>query len=473
MKLLHISDLHIGKRVNEFSMIEDQKYILRQILTIADQQQADGVMIAGDIYDKPVPSAEAVQVFDWFLTELADRGKKVYAVSGNHDSAERIAFGAQLMRGRGVYVSPVYRGETAKYTLTDAYGEMNIYLLPFIKPAVVRHALEGLTDTDADFMQEEVLSDAAEKEKPSKVLPRSCYETEKSSEVLSESCYETEKPSKVSSESCYETEKSSKVSLESCYETEKLLKVLSESCYETEKPSKVSPESYYDAVKIAIERMNVDTSKRNILIAHQFVTGAGRCDSEEVSVGGLDNVESEVFDAFDYVALGHIHSPQFIKRETLRYCGTPLKYSFSEADQEKSVTVVEFAEKGNIQLSTVPLVPLRDMRRIRGTYLEVTARTFYQEFNKEDYVQVTLTDEEDIPDGLQKLRIIYPNLMRLDYDNSRTKQSHMIERAEDIEQKSEQELFAEFYELQNNQPMNAEQAAFVAQLIAACKEQDK
>ena len=445
MKLLHISDLHIGKRVNEFSMIEDQKYILRQILTIADQQQADGVMIAGDIYDKPVPSAEAVQVFDWFLTELADRGKKVYAVSGNHDSAERIAFGAQLMRGRGVYVSPVYRGETAKYTLTDAYGEMNIYLLPFIKPAVVRHALEGLTDTDADFMQEEVLSDAAEKEKPSKVLPGSCYETEKSS----------------------------KVSSESCYETEKLLKVLSESCYEKEKPSKVSPESYYDAVKIVIERMNVDTSKRNILIAHQFVTGAGRCDSEEVSVGGLDNVESEVFDAFDYVALGHIHSPQFIKRETLRYCGTPLKYSFSEADQEKSVTVVEFAEKGNIQLSTVPLVPLRDMRRIRGTYLEVTARTFYQEFNTEDYVQVTLTDEEDIPDGLQKLRIIYPNLMRLEYDNSRTKQSHMIERVEDIEQKSEQELFAEFYELQNNQPMNAEQAAFVAQLIAACKEQDK
>ena len=445
MKLLHISDLHIGKRVNEFSMIEDQKYILRQILTIADQQQADGVMIAGDIYDKPVPSAEAVQVFDWFLTELADRGKKVYAVSGNHDSAERIAFGAQLMRGRGVYVSPVYRGETAKYTLTDAYGEMNIYLLPFIKPAVVRHALEGLTDTDADFTQEEVLSDAAEKEKPSKVLPGSCYETEKSSKVSSESCYEKEKPSKVSSESCYEKEK----------------------------PSKVSPESYYDAVKIAIERMNVDTSKRNILIAHQFVTGAGRCDSEEVSVGGLDNVESEVFDAFDYVALGHIHSPQFIKRETLRYCGTPLKYSFSEADQEKSVTVVEFAEKGNIQLSTVPLVPLRDMRRIRGTYLEVTARTFYQEFNTEDYVQVTLTDEEDIPDGLQKLRIIYPNLMRLEYDNSRTKQSHMIERAEDIEQKSEQELFAEFYELQNNQPMNAEQAAFVAQLIAACKEQDK
>lgn len=385
MKLLHISDLHLGKRVNEFSMLEDQKYILRQILAIADEKQADGVMIAGDIYDKPVPSAEAVQVFDWFLTALAERGKQVFAVSGNHDSAERIAFGAQLMSGRGVFVSPVYRGDTAKFTMTDSYGELCLYLLPFVKPAVVRHALQEMSDREETPM----------------------------------------------------------------------------------------PESYHEAVKLAVARMNVDTTKRNILIAHQFVTGAGRCDSEEVSVGGLDNVDADVFDAFDYVALGHIHSPQFIKRETLRYCGTPLKYSFSEADQEKSVTVVEFAEKGNIQLSTVPLVPFRDMRRIRGTYLEVTARTFYQEFNTEDYVQVTLTDEEDIPDGLQKLRIIYPNLMRLEYDNSRTKQSHMIERAEDIEQKSEQELFAEFYELQNNQPMNTEQAAFVAQLIAACKEQDK
>lgn len=419
MKLLHISDLHIGKRVNEFSMIEDQKYILRQILTIADDQQADGVMIAGDIYDKPVPSAEAVQVFDWFLTELADRGKKVYAVSGNHDSAERIAFGAQLMRGRGVYVSPVYRGETVKYTLTDAYGELHLYLLPFIKPAVVRHALEEMADTEF----------VAANDRTEGVADTDSVTTDDRIEGMADTNGK-------------------------------------------EKTSKVLPESYHDAVKTAIELMNVDTSKRNILIAHQFVTGAGRCESEEVSVGGLDNVESEVFDAFDYVALGHIHSPQSIRRETLRYCGTPLKYSFSEADQEKSVTVVEFAEKGNIKLSTVPLVPLRDMRRIRGTYLEVTARTFYQNFNKEDYVQVTLTDEEDIPDGLQKLRIIYPNLMRLEYDNSRTKQSQIIERAEDIEQKSEQELFAEFYELQNNQPMNEEQAAFVAQLIAECKEQD-
>lgn len=382
MKLLHISDLHIGKRVNEFSMIEDQKYILRQILAIADDQRADAVMIAGDLYDKPVPSAEAVQVFDWFLTELADRGKQVYAVSGNHDSAERIAFGAQLMSGRGVFVSPVYRGDTVMYTMQDSYGELCLYLLPFIKPAVVRHALEGAPEMEG----------------------------------------------------------------------------------------KALPESYQDAVALAVERMNVDCSKRNILIAHQFVTGAGRCDSEEVSVGGLDNVDADVFDAFDYVALGHIHSPQFLKRETVRYCGTPLKYSFSEAEQEKSVTVVELREKGKIEISTVPLVPLHDMRKIRGTYLEVTALSFYQNTDTEDYVQITLTDEEDIPDGLQKLRIIYPNLMRLEYDNSRTRQSRFIERAEEIEQKTELELFAEFYELQNNQPMSDEQAAFAAQLIEKCKE---
>lgn len=374
MKFLHISDLHIGKRVNEFSMLEDQKYILNRILEIADTEQAEGIIIAGDIYDKPIPSAEAVQVFDQFLTKLADRKKKVFAVSGNHDSAERIAFGAQLMSGRGVYVSPVYNGNIAKLVLTDEYGEIILYLMPFIKPAIVRHALEK--------------------------------------------------------------------------ETEKNLL-----------------ESYHDAVKLVVERMEVDREKRNILIAHQFVTGAGRCDSEEVAVGGLDNVDEEVFEAFDYVALGHIHSPQSIKRETVRYCGTPLKYSFSEAEQEKSVTVVECREKGKIEITTIPLIPLHDMRKIRGTYLEVTSRSFYQETDTEDYVQITLTDEEDVPDALQKLRIIYPNLMRLEYDNSRTRQSRIVEVARDIEQKSELELFQEFYEMQNNQPMSIEQIDFVKQLI--------
>lgn len=374
MKLLHISDLHIGKRVHEFSMIEDQKYILGKILEIADTQQADGVIIAGDVYDKAVPSAEAVQVFDWFLTGLVKLGKKVFMISGNHDSPERLAFASRLLSGMGVYVSPVYDGEALEIALEDAYGQLNIYLLPFIKPAGMRHALQDMPDAQM-------------------------------------------------------------------------------------------PESYHDAVKIAVDRMGIDKNKRNLLVAHQFVTGAGRCDSEEVSVGGIDNVDAEIFGPFDYVALGHIHSPQAVKRDTVRYCGTPLKYSFSEAGQQKSVTIVECKEKGNTILQSVPLIPLHDMRKIRGTYLEVTARSFYEGTDTEDYVHITLTDEQDIPDGLQKLRIIYPNLMRLEYDNSRTKQNQIVEAADGMEQKSALGLFAEFYELQNNQPMSAEQLGFVQKLI--------
>ncbi len=382
MKFLHISDLHIGKRVNEFSMIQDQKYILNQILQIAQEQRAEALLIAGDIYDKPMPSAEAVQMFDWFLTSLADLGKTVLAVSGNHDSPERIAFGGELMRGRGVYMSPVYRGEALKVALRDEYGELCVHLLPFVKPATVRHALEEARE---------------------------------------------------------DREAEGGASL---------------------------PESYQEAVETAIKRMEIDDKKRNILIAHQFVTGAGRCDSEEVSVGGLDNVDAQVFDAFDYVALGHIHSPQSVGRETVRYCGTPLKYSFSEAEQEKSVTVVEMGEKGEVRLSTVPLVPLHDMRRIRGSYGEVMSRPFYQDTDTEDYVQITLTDEEDIPDGMQKLRTVYPNLMRVAYDNSRTRQDRTVEAARQAERKSELELFGEFFELQNNQPMSGEQAAYMEKLIA-------
>lgn len=381
MRFLHISDLHIGKRVNEFSMIEDQNYILKQILDIAAAKRVDAVLIAGDIYDKPVPSAEAVQMFDWFLTGLADLGKTVIAVSGNHDSPERIAFGGELMRGRGVYVSPVYRGEALEVELRDEYGDISVHLLPFLKPATLRHALEGRQEEEENRL----------------------------------------------------------------------------------------PESYQEALEIAVKRMEIDVKKRNILVAHQFVTGAGRCDSEEVSVGGLDNVDASVFDDFDYVALGHIHSPQSVGRETVRYCGTPLKYSFSEAEQEKSVTVLEMGEKGDVVLSTVPLVPLRDMRKIRGSYGEVMSRSFYQDTNTEDYVQITLTDEEDIPDGLQKLRTVYPNLMQVAYDNSRTRQDRTVEAAEQAERKSELELFGEFFELQNNQPMSAEQAAYMEKLIADLK----
>lgn len=375
MKLFHLSDLHLGKRVNEFSMLEDQAYILNQILEFVDRESPDGMIVAGDIYDKPVPPAEAVQMLDDFLTELSKRKVPVFLISGNHDSPERLSFGSRLMEAKGIHFSPVYDGRTYRVMLEDSYGPVFLYLLPYVKLSVVRHI----------------------------------------------------------------------------YESEEIL-------------------TYQDAVGAAIRYMDIDRTERNVLAAHQFVTGAGRCESEEILVGGLDNVDAALFDDFDYVALGHIHSPQYIGRETVRYSGTPLKYSFSETGQEKSITVVELKEKGNVSVRQIPLRPIRDMRKIRGTYLEVTSLSFYKGSNTEDYLQITLTDEGDIPDGLQKLRVIYPNLMRLEYDNRRTRQNREMEEPEAVEKKSELELFQDFYQIQNNQPMSSSQIEFVRTLIENLQE---
>lgn len=378
MKLIHISDLHIGKRVHEFSMIEDQRYILNQIGDIIENVKADGVLIAGDVYDKSVPSAEAVQVFDSFLTRLSGEGIPVYVISGNHDSAERLSFGAELLKESGIYISRVYDGEIRTIETEDEYGPLYIHLLPFLKPSVVRHALE-------------------------------------------------------------------REDMATCQE----------------------------AVEAALEKLKADPEKRNVLVAHQFVLGAGRCDSEEVSVGGLDQIDGRVFDRFDYVALGHIHSPQHVGKETIRYCGTPLKYSFSEAGHKKSVTVVELKEKGRVEIETIPLIPKLDLRKIKGTYLEVSDRKAYTEENRYDYMQITLTDEEDIPNAMARLRTIYPNLMSLAYDNTRTRENREIQGLQEQSRKTELELFGEFFEKLNNEPMKEEQEEYMKNLIRKLKEGDE
>lgn len=370
MKLIHLSDFHIGKRVNEFSMLEDQEYILTKIINVIDDEKPDGVMITGDIYDKSVPSAEAVQLFDDFLVRLSKRGPKVFVISGNHDSPERIAFGSRLMNSSGVHMSPVYDGEVEPIAIADSFGTVNVFMLPFIKPAHVKR-----------YYPEEDIS------------------------------------------------------------------------------------TYSDAIQLAIRHMEIDPGNRNILITHQFVTGAARCDSEDIAVGGSDNVDVSVFAPFDYVALGHIHSPQNVGSETVRYCGTPLKYSFSEAKHSKSVTVVELLGKGHVVVRTIPLVPKRDLIEIKGTYMEVTARSFYSGIDTNAYLHITLTDEEDIPDAIGKLQSIHPNIMKLDYDNRRTRSNTEIIGADDMESKTPIELFSEFYEKQNNQPISEEQCAFMSELI--------
>lgn len=370
MKIMHLSDLHIGKKVNEYSMLQDQIYILKEILRIIDNEKVETVIIAGDVYDRSLPPNEALELFDEFLYQLSGRNVNVFVISGNHDSPERISYGGRMMTENKIFLSPVYDGNVKPITLNDDYGEVNFYLLPFVRPADIRRY----------FPDENI-------------------------------------------------------------------------------------ENYTDAVKVAIDNMNVDFSERNILVTHQFVTGAELSESEDIMVGGTDNVSGEVFDGFDYVALGHIHREQTVGKDNIRYCGTPLKYSFSEAKNIKSVTILDFNDKGNIEYSKIPLTPLRDMREIRGTYYELTLKSNYESTNTEDYLHITLTDEEDIPDAIGKLRSIYPNIMKLDYDNLRTRGSGTVDAIENIKSKSPFELFADLFKQQNNQDMSEEQEEIMRNLI--------
>ena len=354
MRIVHLSDLHLGKRVNEFSMLEDQEYILSKILGVIDAERPRAVILAGDIYDRPVPGAEAVRLFDDFLYALSRRGADVFVISGNHDSPERIAFGSRLMDGAGVHLSPVYGGTVSPIELADEFGPVRFYLLPFIRPADVRRFFP-----DAQI------------------------------------------------------------------------------------------ENYTDALRTAVEQMGIDSAARNVLVTHQFVTGAARCESED-AVGGLDGVDAATFDGFDYVALGHLHGAQSVARPELRYCGTPLKYSFSEKDHVKSVTVVDLGEKGEVAVRTVPLVPRRDLREIRGSYEELTLRANYEGTATGDYLHIILTDEQDVPDAAARLRSVY--------------------RLEAVAHRSGPELFAEFYEVQNGQAMSDEQRAFAQRLFERIEE---
>lgn len=373
MRLLHISDLHLGKRFKEFSLLEDQEHILEQILILTGKTAPDGILIAGDIYDKSVPSAEAVALFDRFLTRLAARRIPVFAISGNHDSAERIAFGSSLMTQSGIHLSPVYTGSVEPISLEDNYGKVNIYLLPFLRPQTVRRAFPEEAEQVTD---------------------------------------------------------------------------------------------YSGALACAVSHMTLDPKQRNILVTHQFVTGSSGSGSEESFVGGTESVDVQVFDGFDYVALGHIHAAQSVSRETVRYCGTPMKYDFSEIGQEKSVTLVELGQKGTISVTALPLTPLRDMRQIRGSYDELMTKSTYEGTDTQDFIRAVLTDEQDVPDAMRRMRNVYPNLAELLYDNRRTRQSSSFQALEAMEALSPAQLFAQFYESQNGSPLLDVQREFLEAELA-------
>ena len=374
MKLIHISDLHIGRRLGEYSLVEDQRAVLDDLLALIRAEEPDALLIAGDIYDKTVPAAEAVGLLDDFLTEAVSL-TKVLLIAGNHDSPERIAFGCRLMAGAGLYVCGVYDGDVHCVTLHDRHGEVNLYLLPYLRTADVRSVLP-----DADT------------------------------------------------------------------------------------------ETVDAAVGAAIAALGIDPAVRNVLLAHQFVVGGERSESESLSVGASDCVGADRFSVFDYTALGHLHRAQnccAAEGTMIRYSGSPLPYSVSEADDEKSATIVTMEEKGNVSVCVHPLKPHRRIYRLRGTYEEVMALDFYRDTDYTDsYVQITLTDEYDIPDALYRLRTVYPYLLRLEYDNTRTHTEMLCDTAAESTAMEPGALFASFYEAQNGISMDDDMQAYMDTLIA-------
>lgn len=350
MKLLHLSDLHLGKQMNDWSLLLDQEAILQQIVSIADSEQVEAVLIAGDVYQRSSPQAEAMALFDAFVSHLVQLGKKVFVISGNHDSAQRISYFSSLISSSGVYVTEAFEGKMQSVTLQDSDGDIVIWMLPFLRPSQVKRKLP----------EEKIIT-------------------------------------------------------------------------------------YQDAVEAVLRQTPIDPAKRNILMCHQFITGSEISDSEERAVGGLDNIDASVFDAFDYVALGHIHKPQRILRDTLRYAGSPLKYSFSEANHQKSVAIVTMREKGETQVRTVPLHPMRDVRLIEGTLDEIMSMPY-----SEDYVWITLHDELPPPDARVTLSVNFPRMMKFSIVNSKTKYDVDVLATQSMEKKTVPELFCDFYRMQNN-----------------------
>lgn len=377
MKLLHLSDLHIGKKLKEYSMLDEQKYILSRICDICDEKDIECVVIAGDVYDKSVPPTEAVQAFDEFIYRLYAKKIPVLIISGNHDSPERLSFGGRVMTAGGIHIVPAYNGEVNTVTLNDKFGEVIFHLLPFVKPVNVRR-----------FFSDK--------------------------------------------------------NIESCN----------------------------DAVAAILGDIRLDESKRNVLVAHQFVTGSQLSQSEELYIGGEENIDGRLFSAFDYAALGHIHRPQYVGDKKIRYCGSLLKYHIEEANREKTITIAEIGEKGDLKIEELPVTPLHDVRSYKGSFEKLTDKTFYANVNTDDYVYITLTDEADVPDAARKLKKIYPNLLQLLYDNSRTAAAGTIKMTAVPEKQPPISIFSDFFEMQCLHKMSDEQNEVMQSLIKSVWEEE-
>lgn len=373
MRFLHVSDLHIGKRLSDYSLLDDQRHILNAMLDVVRERQADALLVAGDVYDKAAPAADAMALVGQFLARAAALGVTTFVSSGNHDSAERVAYGASLFEHRGVMISPVYDGTIAHYTLSDEHGPVTFWLIPYLRPSMVR-----------PFFPDEKI------------------------------------------------------------------------------------ETHTDALRVAIEACDIDTAQRNVALAHQFVTAGGAAPEtagSEINVGGLDNVDASVFDAFDYVALGHIHRPQRVGRDEVRYSGSPLKYSIDEAAHHKSAPLVELGPKGEPpHIELVELPALHDVRMPRCPLDVMCAPETLKAADPDDYVYAVLTDERESVDALPRLRVCYPHLLGFRYDNERTAAEGLRGETADLDDaRSPLEHFEGFFEAQVGAPMSEDQRAIVVE----------
>lgn len=376
MKLMHLSDLHLGKRLIDYSLIEDQQYILDQIIDIAERERPDAVLIAGDVYDRAVPPVEAVRLFDGFMDEITRRGIALLIISGNHDSEDRLAYAGRQLRKSGVYISPVYDGKIDRVTLSDAFGDVNFYLMPYVHPENVRRYFEDREIANAN-----------------------------------------------------------------------------------------------DAAAAILGSLGADFGGRNVILSHQFIGGGETSDSERRSVGTLEDVDAALYAGFDYVALGHLHKPQNIGRAdgTMRYSGTPIRYSRSELYTDKSVTMVELGAKGDVRVRELPLAPLRGMRELKGSFDELMAAG-PAPGAEEDFYFIVLTDAEDIPNAAVRLRETFGHVLELSYDNARTRSEVTADMPENIEEKSPEELLRELFSKQNGVEMSDEALAFVREQMKKIEE---
>ena len=379
MKILHLADLHLGKVIQEQSLLEDQKYMLNEIIKKLQEENVETILISGDVYDRSIPQTDAIDLLDYFLNILIkDLKKQVFIISGNHDSKERLGFGNKIFENEGLFISSKYEGKIKKVELQDEYGKLNIYMLPFIKPIEVKK-----------YFDDESLS-------------------------------------------------------------------------------------YDETIKKIIEKEDIDESQRNIILTHQFVTAIGeeveRTESEVLTLGGTDNVDISNYNKFDYVAIGHVHRPQKIGRDTARYAGTMLKYSFSEVNHKKTMPIIDFKEKGNIDIKLVELKPLRDMREIKGPIEKLIEN--YEEENANDYIRAIITNEEPVYDAIGQIRKIYPNVLKLEVQNSKIMSNieFKTENLQKVKSKSEIELFNEFYKFQNNIELNEEQINLIQEIVKEIKE---